>query len=84
MYSGDIKYGITDLPRLLGDKKYDLVVCEGAHHPVGTVNDLLSSINTKSLVINHVESVRAQAMSVLKDTALFEFNIAFDGFIKEL
>ncbi len=84
LYSGDIKYGFTDLPRLLGDRKYDLVVCEGAHHPVGTVNDLLSSINTKSLVINHVEPVRAQAMSVLKDTAPFEFNIAFDGFIKEL
>jgi ribonuclease BN (tRNA processing enzyme) len=84
LYSGDMSYNFTELPRLLGDRAYDLVVCEAAHHARGAVNELLSTINTKNLVINHVEPVRAEALMALEGNVPFNFNIADDGFIKEI
>jgi ribonuclease BN (tRNA processing enzyme) len=84
LYTGDMSYNFPELPRLLGDRSYDLVVCEAAHHTPGAVNDMLSRLNTKKLVINHVQPDRGNEIAKLKENVPFELDIAFDGFIKEV
>ena len=81
-YSGDMGYGLPEYLTLLGDKHYDLVVCETAHHNPGTINDKLLLTNTDYLIMNHVNPNREEA--IVLENPPFKFKIAKDGDIVEI
>ena len=83
-FSGDLGYGFGEYLDLLGDKQYDLVVCEGAHHAPGTVNDLLAKTNTKQMIINHINLEREPALVQFCATAPFPCQMAEDGLTVEI
>lgn len=82
--TGDLGYGFGEYLDILGDEQYDLVVCEGAHHDPGTVNELLKKTPTKHLVINHINLEREPKLSALPSTAPFKCEMAEDGLTVEL
>jgi ribonuclease BN (tRNA processing enzyme) len=83
-FSGDLSYGFGEYLDLLGDKQYDLVVCEGAHHTPGTVNDLLAKTNTRQMIINHINLEREPALVKFCATAPFPCQMAEDGLTVEI
>lgn len=82
--SGDLGYGFGEYLDLLGDEIYDLVVCEGAHHDPGTVNDILAKTPTKRLVINHINPEREPYLRKLENNTSFSCCLAEDGLEIEL
>ena len=84
LLSGDLGYGFGEYLDLLGDETYDLVVCEGAHHDPGTVNDILAKTPTKRLVINHINPEREPYLRKLEKTTSFPCCLAEDGLEIEL
>ena len=82
-YSGDMKYGLPEYLDLLGDNHYDLVICEGAHHDPGTINDKLLKTPTDKLYINHVYPRNEAELNKLQPTN-FEYKITVDGDFLEL
>ena len=83
-FSGDIGYGFEELPDLLGDKHYDLVFCEGAHHDPGTASEIIKAIDTNHLVIHHMNLEREPALRQIKDEVSFKVDYADDGLTIEL
>lgn len=83
-FTGDIGYGFQELPDLLGNRHYDLVFCEGAHHNPGTANELLKAIDTDHLVIHHINLEREPALRQIKDEVSFKVDYADDGLTIEL
>ena len=83
-FTGDIGYGFEELPDLLGDKHYDIVFCEGAHHNPGTANDIIKGIDTDHLVIHHINLDREPALRQIKDEVSFKVDYADDGLTVEL
>ncbi len=81
-FSGDMIYNLSEYPAILGEEHYDLVVCETAHHDLGTINEKLLETNTDFLVMNHVNPEREQALKVVNPP--FKFMIAKDGDIVEI
>ncbi len=82
--SGDLGYGFGEYLDLLGDEIYDLVVCEGAHHDPGTVNDILAKTPTKRLIINHINPEREPYLRELENNTSFPCCLAEDGLQVEL
>ena len=82
--SGDLGYGFGEYLDLLGDETYDLVLCEGAHHTPGTVNDILAKTPTKRLVIHHINPEREPYLRNLEENTSFPCCLAEDGFEIEL
>jgi len=83
-FSGDLGYGFGEYLGLLGDDIYDLVVCEGAHHDPGTVNDILAKTPAKRLVINHINPEREPYLRKLESNTSFPCCLAEDGLQIEL
>lgn len=83
-FTGDLGYGFTEYLDILGDTEYDLVVCEGAHHNPGTVNEMLKETPTKHLVINHLNPEREVELKKLVGNTTFKCEIAYDGMTIEL
>ncbi len=83
-FTGDIEYGFKELPVLLGDRHYDLVFCEGAHHNPGTANEIIKAIDTDHLVIHHMNLEREPALRQIKDEVTFKVDYADDGLTIEL
>lgn len=83
-FSGDMSYNIVEFKDLLGDKHYDLVVCEAAHHAPGALNDMLKTVDTDHLIMNHLEPVREEALGALKGNTPFKFDIAYDSMLVEI
>ena len=78
-FTGDVGNGFEEIPTLLGNKHYDLVFCEGAHHNPGTANDFLKAIDTDHLVIHHINLEREPALRQIKDEVSFKVDYADDG-----
>lgn len=83
-FSGDLGYGFGEYLDLLGNKEYDLVVCEGAHHEPGTVNDMLAKTKTKQMIINHINLEREPALVEFCSVAPFPCQMAEDGLTVEI
>ena len=84
LLTGDLGYGFGEYLDILGNEQYDLVVCEGAHHDPGTVNELLKQTPTKHLVINHINLEREPKLAELPATAPFLCELAEDGLTIEI
>ena len=84
LLTGDLGYGFTDYKDVLGDDRYDLVFCEGAHHNPGTVNELLKTTPTKHMVIHHLNLQREPFLRQLPGETPFLCEIAEDGLTVEL
>ena len=82
-YSGDMCYGLPEYLTLLGDTHYDLVICEGAHHQPGTINDMLLQTPTDKLYINHVYPRNEADLRKLQPQN-FEYKVTIDGDFIEL
>lgn len=83
-FTGDIGYGFEELPDLLGDKHYDLVFCEGAHHNTGTANDIIKGIDTDHLVLHHINHTREPFLRQIANEVSFKVDYANDGLTVEL
>lgn len=81
LFSGDMNAEFTEADRLFKDKKYDLVVFEGAHAELKNHKELLDRINTERLIVNHVYPYRNPTKDIEKlGTELrYELSVAFDG-----
>lgn len=75
LFSGDLKAGFPDYPRVLTEEPFDMVVLEGAHTRLDSPEALrcLQATQTKRLLINHIyfrvnppETI-AKIAGVLKD-----------------
>lgn len=83
-FTGDLGYGFGEYLELLGDEQYELVVCEGAHHDPGSVNELLAKTPTKRMIINHINLEREPKLAEFCVTAPFACSLAEDGLTVEL
>lgn len=83
-FTGDLGYGFGEYLENLGDRHYDVVFCEGAHHDPGTVNEMLKKTPTDKLVIHHLNPEREVELKKLPGTTPFECQIAYDGLTVEL
>ena len=82
--TGDLGYGFGEYLDLLGDQKYDLVFCEGAHHNPGTVNELLKQTPTRQMVVHHLNLEREPYLRKLPAETPFVCQLAEDGLTVEL
>ncbi len=83
-FTGDLGYGFGEYLQLLGDEQYDLVVCEGAHHDPGAVNELLMQTPTKRMIINHINLEREPFLAELPAITPFLCELAEDGLTVEI
>ena len=77
-------YGFGEYLENLGDRHYDLVFCECAHHDPGTVNDILRKTPTDRMVIHHLNLEREPYLTEFAKEAPFHCQIAEDGLTIEL
>lgn len=83
-FTGDLGYGFGEYLTLLGDTCYDLVVCEGAHHDPGSVNEILKQTHTKRMIIHHINLEREPKLAEFCGVAPFPCELAEDGLTVEI
>lgn len=79
-FTGDISGSLTDLPEFLFKENTNAVICESAHNRLYEVSDILNSIKTDKLIINHIakkHSIDDFAKCAPKINT--EFVMAYDG-----
>ncbi len=86
LFTGDMHGEFTEFSRLFEGEVFDLVVFEGAHAKLIDYADLIATVNTKEMIINHVHSFRnpQSEMSELAKALPFKFSVAADGMKIEL
>lgn len=86
LFSGDMNAEFSEYDRLFADKEYDLVVFEGAHANLLGNADIIGSVKTKQMVINHLYSYRNPENELIKlaEAFPFEFIAATDGMSLEI
>ena len=86
LFSGDMHAEFTEHDRLFKDREYDLVVFEGAHANLLENVDIIGSVRTKKMIINHLYSYRnpENELKKLAEKLSFSFEAATDGMVLEL
>ena len=86
LFSGDMHAQLTEFDRLFKDRQYDLVVFEGAHANLLENADIIGSVKTEKMVINHLYSYRNpnEEIKKLAERLHFSLFVATDGMILEI
>lgn len=85
LFTGDMSHNFTEFEELHNNEQYDLVVCESAHcFDFRDVSDVVSTAKTKKFVINHINPVKLDGIKAFQESAPWECNICFDGYVVDL
>ncbi len=84
LFTGDLSYGFGEYEDIVGTDTYDLILCEGAHHDPGSVNERLKNSPTKRLILHHINLEREPKLAELAASTLFPCELAEDGLTVEL
>ena len=79
-FTGDMSSTISEMPEFLKTEKTDAVICESAHNKLYECTDILNSLNTDKIIINHIAQKHSlddfeKAKPVIRNN----FILAFDG-----
>ena len=79
LFTGDMDIGFPDFERIVGDRHYNLVVCEMAHADLCNVIPKLQKLSTDRLVFNHAHIPRMEGYETLLRQLPFDAQWVCDG-----
>ena len=79
LFTGDMDARFPEYESIVGDREYDLVVCEKAHAGFFEVWEKLAKTKTKKMIINHTWAPCMGDYLPLFEKMPFEIELAYDG-----
>ncbi len=85
LFTGDLRHDLLDFPHAAVGSGLDLLVMEGAHADLAksSILSILSGVNTKGMVINHIYEVKnpKESIEIVKSSLEDKFDVtaAYDG-----
>lgn len=79
LFTGDMDANFPEYEKILGEREYDLVICEMAHASLKDVWEKLSKTKTKKMIITHVYPVQLEDPEVIFKKMPFDVQLAQDG-----
>lgn len=79
LFTGDMDMGFTDYESIVGDREYDLVVCEMAHAKLPDVWEKLAETKTKKMIVNHYWPPQLGEYEPIFRKMPFDIQLAQDG-----
>jgi len=79
LFTGDMAGNFPEYESIIGDREYDLVVCEMAHSSLCDVWEKLAATKTKKMIINHTWPPRVEHYEEIFPKMPFDVQLAQDG-----
>jgi len=79
LFTGDMWIGFPEYEKVVGDREYDLIVCEMAHSDLANVWETIAKSKTKKLIFNHYNMPRMEGREEIFPKMPFDVQLAQDG-----
>lgn len=79
LFTGDMWIGFPEFAKVIGNREYDLIVCEMAHAELRDVWERIAQSKTKKLIFNHYNMPRMEGWEEIFPKMPFDVQFAKDG-----
>ena len=79
LFTGDMGGGFKEYPEIIGNRHFNLVVCEMAHGKLSEVQDLLKKTDTDRMLITHYHMPMIEGYEKIFPEFPFDVQLAVDG-----
>ncbi len=79
LFTGDMASNFPEYESIVGDREYDLVICEMAHSRLCNVWEKLAATKTKKMIINHYWAPTTENYEEIFQKFPFDVQLAQDG-----